>query len=60
MKIASNAFANARPSPWTSLFGDPPVIPADLRRVARAFVDLQEERHEADYNLSKTLVKSRK
>ncbi len=33
-------------------------IPQALRDVAGAFVDLQEARHEADYNLAKTFIRS--
>jgi hypothetical protein len=29
-----------------------PVVPDDLRDVARAFIDLQQARHEADYNVA--------
>jgi len=32
-------------------------IPVDLRRVARTFVQLQEARHEADYDLSRSFVR---
>lgn len=59
MKTASNAFASAnRNNPWVALFGAPPAIPAALRQVARVFAQLQEERHEADYSLGKTLTRS--
>jgi uncharacterized protein (UPF0332 family) len=59
MKGASNAFANADgKNPWAALFGAPPVLPAALRQVARTFVQLQEERHEADYSLAKILTRS--
>jgi hypothetical protein len=31
-----------------------PVVPAELRAVAEAFIDLQQGRHEADYNVATT------
>ena len=59
MKSASNAFANTdRQNPWVALFGAPPVLPPAIRQVARTFVQLQEERHEADYDLAKTFTRS--
>ncbi len=33
-------------------------VPARLQSVATAFVDLQQARHEADYNLEKTFTRS--
>ncbi len=35
------------------------VVPSDLKDVAQAFVDLQQARHEADYNLGKSFVGAR-
>jgi hypothetical protein len=35
---------------WEDWHGDQQPIPLKLQHVARAFVDLQEERHTADYN----------
>lgn len=46
MERASVAFQ--KPS-WQGFDGANVVIPQDLRRVARAFTDLQAERHRADY-----------
>jgi hypothetical protein len=34
------------------------VVPSDLKDVAQAFVDLQQARHEADYNLGKSFSRS--
>ena len=34
------------------------MLPAALQQVARTFVELQEERHEADYSLAKALTRS--
>jgi hypothetical protein len=47
MKTSSIQF---RDSNWTDWQGIIQPIPAGLQSVARAFVDLQEERHTADYN----------
>ncbi len=47
MKKASNALIGGT----LPVYG-PITIPADLRAVARAFVDLQEARHRADYDLT--------
>ncbi len=40
-----------------SLLGPLP-IPAQLQSVAQAFVDLQEERHQADYNLDAPFIRA--
>ena len=37
---------------------DPPVLDARLRRVCRSFVKLQDERHLADYDLSRDLIRT--
>ena len=47
MERASRAFQ--KPS-WQGFDGANVIIPQDLRRVARAFTDLQAERHRSDYN----------
>ncbi len=52
MKTASNRILNARDFPFT---GENPAVVADLRFVAQAFSQLQEDRHFADYNLTKDL-----
>ena len=52
MKTASNRILNPRDFPFT---GEDPAVVADLRFVAQAFSQLQEDRHFADYNLTKDL-----
>lgn len=52
MKTASNRILNTRDFPFT---GENPAVVADLRFVAQAFSQLQEDRHFADYNLTKDL-----
>ncbi len=52
MKTASNRILNTRDFPFT---GEDPVVVAQLRLVAQAFSQLQEDRHFADYNLTKDL-----
>ena len=52
MKTASNRVLNTRDFPFT---GENPAVVADLRFVAQAFSQLQEDRHFADYNLTKDL-----
>src|SRR5947199_10674000 len=50
MKTASNRILNPKDFPFT---GEDPVAVAKLRFVAQAFSQLQEDRHFADYNLTK-------
>jgi hypothetical protein len=52
MKTASNRILNPRDFPFTR--EDPGVV-ANLRFIAQAFSQLQEDRHFADYNLTKDL-----
>ena len=52
MKTASNRLSNSQEFPFT---GEDPRVVASLRFVARAFTQLQEDRHFADYNLTKDL-----
>lgn len=47
MKISSTEFAKIL---WTDWHGNSQRVPPALQRVARAFLELQEERHTADYN----------
>jgi hypothetical protein len=47
MKDISEVFS---PPQWTDWTGQQVSVPNDLREVAKAFVSLQRERHEADYN----------
>jgi hypothetical protein len=39
---------------WRAWSAPPPALPAELRVVATAFFDLQEARHQADYDNAKT------
>lgn len=48
--------ANNPPSPLAELLNQPPS--QDLVTVANAFVELQQARHEADYDLSRRFVRS--
>ena len=48
MKRISQAFATREKNPWKDLFQPS----ADLVTIAQTFVDLQQARHEADYDLS--------
>jgi hypothetical protein len=52
VKTASNRILNVRDFPFT---GEKPAAVAGLRFVAQAFSQLQEDRHFADYNLTKDL-----
>ncbi|HEY3739889.1 MAG TPA: hypothetical protein VGL53_08590 [Bryobacteraceae bacterium] len=47
MKQTSVRFAEAI---WTDWHGAPQAVPPALRQVAKRFVDLQEDRHLADYD----------
>ena len=52
MKTASNRILNPRDFPF---MGEDPAVVNSLRFVAQAFSQLQEDRHFADYNLTKDL-----
>ena len=52
MKTASNRILNGKDFPFA---GEDPTVVATLRFVARAFSQLQEDRHFADYDLTKDL-----
>jgi hypothetical protein len=52
MKTASNRILNSMDFPFSR---EDPTVVANLRFVARAFSQLQEDRHFADYNLTKDL-----
>jgi hypothetical protein len=52
MKTASNRILNTKDFPF---FGEDPTVVAKLRSVAQIFIQLQEDRHFADYNLTKDL-----
>ena len=58
MKQAARAFVAPSPSgnPWRSTLATAPS--ASLIAVAEAFIALQEQRHEADYDLSRTFTRS--
>ena len=56
MKSVSEAFSKTNsPNPWKNLSGTP--IPKDLEKIAATFVELQQARHEADYDLTKDFKK---
>lgn len=60
MSQASKAFANGHgglPSSLSRVAPDPAIIPPGLRAVARTFYQLQEERHSADYDLSRRFTR---
>jgi hypothetical protein len=52
MDVAATAFAKGSPNKMTAALAGV-ALPAVLRRVAAAFVDLQQARHEADYNVGR-------
>lgn len=56
MKQASRAFATAQPPQFPALTGGAAISP-DLQDVAAAFVELQEARHEADYNIDRSFTR---
>ncbi|MGC2661123.1 MAG: hypothetical protein WA324_24475 [Bryobacteraceae bacterium] len=55
MKSASERLQNGRPFPFT---GEDPRVVSDLRYVANTFVQLQEQRHVADYDNAKFWTKT--
>ena len=59
MKEACRSFSAANLPPAISRrLPAPLVVPPDLRNVARAFVELQEQRHAADYDLSQRFTRA--
>lgn len=56
MRSASRAFASPQPTQLSSLTGGV-TVPQALQDVAAAFVELQEARHEADYNLDRSFTR---
>jgi hypothetical protein len=52
MKTASNRIVSTKDFPFT---GENPTVVSSLRFVAQTFSQLQEDRHFADYNLTKNL-----
>lgn len=56
MKKAARGFGAENPAePWKSLLATPS---AQLKLVAGTFVDLQQERHQADYDLARLLTRT--
>ena len=59
MKDASTGFASANPSAHVKeACPEPFSVPRDLQEFAQTFIQLQKERHEADYNLNHLLTKT--
>lgn len=56
MKSVSEAFAGKGKNPWKDLFPGQSV-PADLETVASTFVELQQARHEADYDQTRSFTR---
>jgi hypothetical protein len=52
MKTASNRILNTKDFPFA---GEDPAVVSNLRFIAQSFSQLQEDRHFADYNLTKDL-----
>ena len=52
MKTASNRILNSRDFPY---LGEDPIVVSKLKFVAQTFSQLQDDRHFADYNLTKDL-----
>ena len=57
MKEASKSFAGGALPAWMQQTAPQLRVPGDLRKVARTFVRLQEQRHRADYDLSELMVR---
>jgi len=56
MKSVSKSFGGGTaPSEWSAAVGG--AVPADLKIVAEAFFELQEARHEADYDMRRTYTR---
>jgi hypothetical protein len=51
MASVSRAFGGAGNNAWKALFPGP--VPPDLATIASTFADLQQARHEADYDLTR-------
>lgn len=56
MRKVSESFGGNRSNPWKDVFAGP--VPSDLRTIASSFVDLQQARHEADYDLTRDLTRA--
>ena len=57
MKKAANSFASGGNLPDHVRKAYPAAIPTELRKVAKAFVNLQVSRHAADYDLAATFTR---
>lgn len=58
MRAVAKAFAGGTPpSPWAGIPTVAPV-PGEIRRTAQLFVDLQQKRHAADYDVRATFTRS--
>jgi len=57
MRTMCAAFSGGTlPASLAATLGGP--VPADLRRVAKVFLELQQARHEADYDLSRSFTRA--
>lgn len=58
MKKAATSFSSGSlPVLLLPTVAHPPGVPAELRRLAQAFVELQQARHEADYDLTRAFTR---
>ena len=58
MKKAAGSFAGGGlPALLHPTVPTPPGVPAELKRLAQAFVELQQARHEADYDLTRAFTR---
>jgi uncharacterized protein (UPF0332 family) len=58
MKKAAKSLSSGGPLPDHIKAVYAGIVPPELRRVAKAFMDLQESRHEADYDLNASFTRS--
>lgn len=56
MASVSRAFSGPNNNAWKALFPGP--VPSDLVTVASTFADLQQARHEADYDLTRDFTRA--
>src|SRR5436309_216645 len=57
MKAAAIPFSTGRALPVYVANAFPGSIPVEIKRIAQTFIDLQQARHEADYDLLKSLTR---